>query len=221
MFGNSIAQEIIATIVVAVLGAGLGLAIRKWREYSRTEIRKLSIFKVLNLPDDLDNTRESYFFCTAIVSSKAISMKPLTFGSSGKTIPYQILPIAGKVGVGANPFDQEQSKSFTVACDEKTPWLGIAGSVAEAHLDPKDYWFGTQVLEDNTAASVVADFSSIRDFDSRVKNYNVSYWRNAEEKLDMCPATLDPLGNNVFVARINSEDGKKGYILKIEFDLVV
>ena len=96
----------------------------------------------------------------------------------------------------------------------------MAGSVAEAHLDPKDYWFGTQVLEDNTAASVVADFSSIKDFDSRVKNYNVSYWRNAEEKLDMCPATLDPLGNNVFVARIDSEDGKKGYILKIEFDLV-
>ena len=220
MFGNSIAQEIIATVVVAVLGAGLGFTIRKWRDYSKNEIRRLSIFKVLNLPGDPNNERESYFFCTAVVSSKAISMKPLTFGSSGKTTPYQILPIAGKVGVGAYPFDQEQAKSFTVACDDKTAWLGMAGSVGEAHLDPKDYWFGTQVPDDNTAASVVADFSSIEEFESRVKNYHVSYWRNADEKLDMCPATLDSLGNNVFVARIDAKDGKKGYILKIEFDLV-
>ncbi len=220
MFGNGIAQEIIATLVVAGLGAGLGFAIRKWREYSKIEIRKLSIFKVLNLPGDTDNDKESYFFSTAIVSSRAISMKPLTFGSSGVTTPYQTLPVVGKVGVGTNPFDNEQLQSFTITCDEKTHWMGMAGSVSGAHLDPKDYWFGAQIIEDNTTASVVADFSSIKDFDSRVKNYHVSYWRNSEEKLDTCPATLDALGNNVFVARINAEDGKKDYILKIAFDLV-
>jgi hypothetical protein len=232
MFGDTLAQEIlagiVAAIVVSVLAFLLGLVIRKGKELARirrelarelakVEKTKLSVFKVLSLPDDPANNQDSFFFVTGVVSSRAVTMPPLEFGTSGLTIkPYGILPEACDTVQESYPY----AKSVRISCEERTSCIAMAGTVGGANVDPEDRWFGVMVVDDGMASTVIADFSSIEDFNERVRNPQATYWKNMTERAQTNHATLTRLKNNVFVGHVEAQHALKGHIVKIEFELL-
>ncbi|MFI4859416.1 MAG: hypothetical protein ACIAXF_01915, partial [Phycisphaerales bacterium JB063] len=117
-------------------------------------------------------------------------------------------------------YDHRQKSSYTVSCETKTRALGMAGNVGGAHVDSKDHWFGAQVPEDGVAVNVVVDFTAIKDFAKRIRNCRASYWVNMTTPAPMNSARMDLISDQIYKVHLESEDAKKGYICKIEFEVV-